>query len=129
MKVVADTNTFLAVALEEPERKKIIALTIGQELIAPDVLPFEIGNALSALVRRKRLTDKEALSAWKATQTIPVDLRNVNVEKALAIAFDNNIYAYDAYFIECATKLRCPLLTLDRRLQTVAQNHGVKILE
>jgi predicted nucleic acid-binding protein len=129
MRIIADTNTFLAVALEEHEKEKIIALTIDQELIAPDVLPFEIGNALSALVKRKRLTEKEALSAWKATQAIQVDLRGVNVEKALAIAFENNIYAYDAYFIECATHLRCPLLTLDRRLQTIAQNHGVKILE
>jgi len=29
MKIVADTNTFLAVALEEPEKAKIIQLTRG----------------------------------------------------------------------------------------------------
>ena len=55
MKIVADTNIFLAVALNEPEKKEIIALTVGHELIAPEILPFEIGNALSALVKRKRL--------------------------------------------------------------------------
>jgi len=40
-----------------------------------------------------------------------------------------NIYAYDAYFIERAISLRCPLLTLDQRMKTVGQNVGVHILE
>ncbi len=129
MKIIADTNTFLTVALEEPEKKKIITLTSGHELIAPDVLPFEIGNALSSLVKRKKLTDEEALLAWKATHAIPVDLRDIDIERSLAIAFDNDIYAYDAYFIECAINLRCPLLTLDRKLQAVARNYGINIME
>jgi predicted nucleic acid-binding protein len=127
--MVADTNIFLAVALEEPEKKKIIALSVGHELIAPDVLPFEIGNALSALVKRKKLTAEKALTAWEAVQAIPVDLRSVNIPKALTIACKEGIYAYDAYFIESAMNLHCPLLTLDHRLQTVAANHGIQLLE
>ena len=46
MKLVADTSVFLAVTLEEPERARIIELTAGTELLAPEVLPFEIGNAI-----------------------------------------------------------------------------------
>ncbi len=129
MKIIADTNTFLAVALNEPEKKEIIALTVGHDLIAPEVLPFEIGNALSALVKRKRLTREEALLAWKACLAIPVDLRDINIEKALAIAIENNIYAYDAYFLECAKNLRCSLLTLDRQLKSVCGDLGIKVLE
>jgi hypothetical protein len=52
VEIVADTNTFLAVALDEPERAGIVALTAGHDLIAPEVLPFEIGNALAALVKK-----------------------------------------------------------------------------
>lgn len=129
MKIVADTNIFLAVALNEPEKKEIIALTVGHELIAPEVLPFEIGNALSSLVRRNRLTREEALLAWTACLAIPVDLRAIDIEKALTIAIKNNIYAYDAYFIECVTSLRCSLFTLDRHLKTICQDYGITILE
>jgi len=50
MKIVADTNTFIAVALEEPEKRQIIQFTVGKELVAPEVLPFEVGNALTAMV-------------------------------------------------------------------------------
>ena len=128
MKVVADTNTFLAVALDEPEKQEIIALTNGQELIAPAVLPFEIGNALSALVKRNKLSEAEARAAWRACQKIPVDLREIDIEMALNIATEHNISAYDAYFIVCAINLRSPLLTLDRQLKSVALAHGLKVM-
>jgi predicted nucleic acid-binding protein len=129
MKIVADTNTFLAVTLYEPERDGIIKLTLGHDLVAPDVLPFEIGNALSALLKRQRLTSEEILSVWEATQKIPVDLRRVDIRSALKIASQFNIYAYDAYFLICAISLRCPLLTLDRRMNEVAKNLDIRIME
>lgn len=39
MKIVADTNTFLAVVLEEPEKKWLIEATEGHDLVSPAVLP------------------------------------------------------------------------------------------
>jgi len=129
MKVVADTNTFLAVALEEPEKKKIIQLTVGHELVAPEVLPFEIGNALTAMMKKRTIEADELTSAWDMVQTIPVELRQIDIRSALEIASRFNIYAYDAYFIECAVSLRCPLLTLDRQMKIVGQNMGINILE
>jgi len=92
MKIIADTNTFLAVILSEPERDTLITLTAGNDLIAPDVLPFEIGNALSAMVKRKRLSPSEALQAWDAIQNIPVDLRAIDIRNALEVASSFSIY-------------------------------------
>lgn len=129
MKIIADTNTFLAVALYEPEREKIIRLTLGHDLVAPDILPFEIGNALSAMLKRKRIQPEELLPVWDVTQQIPVDLRSVNIREALKTASKFNIFAYDAYFIECAISLHCPLITLDQRMIEVARSMGVKIME
>ena len=129
MKIVADTNTFLAVTLYEPERDDIIKLTLGHNLVAPDILPFEIGNALSAMLKRRRLEPEELLSVWDATQQIHVDLRSINIREALKIACQFNIYAYDAYFLECAISLHCPLLTLDRRMIEVAQSLSIHIME
>jgi predicted nucleic acid-binding protein len=129
MKIIADTNTFLAVTLNEPERDQIIKLTLGHDLIAPTILPFEIGNALSAMLKRNRLEPDELLSVWDATQQIPVDLRSINIRDALKIASKFNIYAYDAYFLVCALSLRCPLITLDRRMIEVARSLGIQIME
>jgi predicted nucleic acid-binding protein len=129
MKIIADTNAFIAVALNEPEKDKIVRLTEGHELIAPDVLPFEIGNALTALMKKNALKKEELVSAWEIVQQIPVDLRQTNIKAALDIAIRFNLYAYDAYFLECAENLRSPLLTLDLGMQKVAREIGITILE
>ncbi len=129
MKIIADTNIFLAVVLYEPERDSIIKLTVGHELIAPEVLPFEIGNALSAMVKREKITTDEMLSIWSATQKIPVDLRTVDIAKALEISSDFHIYAYDAYFLVCALFLHAPLLTLDKRMNQIAEVLGIPTIE
>lgn len=129
MKITADTNTFIAVALNEPEKDRIIRLTEGNDLIAPDVLPFEIGNALTAMMKKNDLKKEEVASAWEVVQHIPVDLRDTDIKSALNIAIKFNIYAYDAYFLQCADKLRSPLLTLDLGMQRVAREIGITILE
>ncbi len=129
MKIIADTNTFLAVVLNEPEKSEIIRLTMGHDLTAPVILPFEIGNALSAMLKRRRINSDEILSAWDAVQTIPVELKNIDVRKALEIAAQFNIYAYDAYFLECAAALQLPLLSLDKRICAAAQKLKIRTLD
>lgn len=129
MRLIADTNIFLAVALDEPEKGGIVGLTKGAEIVAPELLPYEIGNALTAMFKRRRLTAEQAMEAFRITENIPVRLLPVDVEGALDIALGFDIYAYDAYFLECARSLSCPLLTLDRRMQEVAAGMGIEIPE
>ena len=129
MKIVADTNIFLAAALNEPEKNAIISLTNGQELIAPYILPFEIGNALSALIKRGRLSGREVIAVYDEIQKIPVEMCAIDIKKALAIACQYSIYAYDAYFLECALAVRCPILTLDVTMKNIAAQLGIALLE
>jgi len=129
MRIVTDTSILLAVALEEPERDVIIKLTQEAQLIAPEVLPFEVGNALSSLFRRNLLDETGVLQVWNYIQRIPIDLRSVNIQHALQIAIKYRIYAYDAYFLSCATTLRVPLMSLDRKMISVARQSGIKVLE
>ncbi len=129
MKIVADTNTFIAVALNEPEKDMIIRLTEGHDLVAPEVLPFEIGNALMAMMKRNVLEADEVILAWAMVQHIPVDLRRIEIGAALKIATQYKIYAYDAYFLECAFNLHSPLLTLDRQMKVIAQKIGLQVME
>mgnify|MGYP000185657750 FL=1 len=128
MDIIADTNIFLAIALNEPEKKRIIQFTSGVNIIAPEILPYEIGNALSAMTKRKQVTHDEALSAQKTVASIPVRLIGVDVQHSLKIALDYDIYAYDAYFLRCAIFLNAPLMTLDKRLQKVATKLNIKVL-
>ncbi|WP_417914229.1 type II toxin-antitoxin system VapC family toxin [Candidatus Electronema sp. JM] len=129
MQLVADTNIFLAAALDEPEKAHIIRATIGAEIVSPELLPYELGNALSALVKRNRLSAEEAHSAFRIASLIPVRLIPVTIDDALRLACAYKMYAYDAYFLQCARQLQCPLLSLDRKMKQVANDLGIKTLE
>ncbi|MFC1535126.1 type II toxin-antitoxin system VapC family toxin [Thermodesulfobacteriota bacterium] len=80
-------------------------------------------------MKKRTIEADELTSAWDMVQTIPIELQQIDIRSALEIASRFNIYAYDAYFIECAMSLRCPLLTLDRQMKIVGKNIGVNILE
>ena len=125
MKIVADTNAFLAVVLAEAERDWILDASAGHELLAPAVLPYEIANALTAMLKKRVLQTQEMEAAWDAVQRIPVELRGVNVPSALGIAARLSLYAYDAYFLDCAVRHGAPLLTLDRGLRHAAAQLGI----
>ena len=129
MKIVADTNTFLAVALEEPEKDDLIAATDGHDLVAPAVLPYEIGNALSSLVRRTVLPEEKLPAVWDAAVAVPVALTAVDVRASLLLAGRFRVYAYDAYFLQCAIETRCPLLTLDGGMRRVAGELDISLVE
>ena len=129
MSLVADTNLFLAVALNGPEKTRIIQLTQNSNAIAPEILPYELGDAFSAMIKRKQITQGEALSAFEVASKIPVRLVSIDILKALELAIEFNIYAYDAYFLQCAKSLSYPLFTLDKRMKEVAINLNIEVME
>lgn len=129
MEVVADASALLAVVLDEPERAPILEATArATTLVAPSALPYEIGNALIAMVKRGRLEEEMVPQVWNATQRVPVQLVSVDVESALTLALANQIYAYDAYYLHCSLVRQRPLVTLDRKMRAVAGTLGIKLL-
>ena len=56
MEIVVDTSAIIAVIVGEPQRQTLIELTAGADLIAPPSVHWEIGNALSAMLRRGRVS-------------------------------------------------------------------------
>ena len=129
MEYVADTNTFLAVAMNEPEKAWLTEATEGCDLIAPEVLPYEIGNALSAIAKRKAVSRVQAADIWNAIVKIPVRLATIDILAAVDLAIHHGIYAYDGYFLQCALETRNPLLTLDRRMRRVARQLDIRLVE
>jgi predicted nucleic acid-binding protein len=127
--LVIDTSALLAVLLNEPERPALIRATTGMGLVAAPSLPWEVGNALVAGVRRKRLSPEAAVEAWTNYGIVPLRFADIAVEHALEIAMDMNVYAYDAYVLEAARAGRMPLLTLDRGLARVASRMGLSQVE
>ena len=81
------------------------------------------------MIKRHSLIADEAETAFINTQKIPVRLIPSNIQESLEIAIQYNLYAYDAYFLQCSQSLRCPLITLDKRMKEVAIDLQIKVLE
>ncbi len=129
MVIVADASAFLAVVLNEADRDWIVNKTIGAKLISPEILPYEIGNALIAVRKKGRLNDREIIKAYDISQRIAVKLMSVKIHDALKIAIRFNVYAYDAYYLQCCTENKVPLISLDERMCDVARNLNIKVVE
>jgi predicted nucleic acid-binding protein len=129
MDVVIDTSALIAVIVGEPERNRIVEFTTGNTLIGPGSIPWEIGNAFSAMFKQNRLTLEEARKGLVIFVGIPLRYIKPDFVNALKISKQANMYAYDAYFLDCAIKHKAPLLTLDQKLKKAAQNFKVETME
>jgi predicted nucleic acid-binding protein len=128
-RLVIDTSALLAVLLNEPSRALLIRAAEGYDLVGAPSLPWEVGNALIAGFRRRRMSAPQVHQAWASYEAVPVRLAEIDTERALKIALDTGLYAYDAYVLEAARAERLLLLTLDRALERTARRLGLRIRE
>lgn len=60
---------------------------------------------------------------------VPLHLAEIAIERALEIALETGLYAYDAYVLELARAERLPLLTLDRALERAARRLHLQLMQ
>ena len=128
MDIVIDTSALIAVIVGEPDRDAIVTLTSGHTLIGPGSIPWELGNAVTAMMKQRRIEVSDARRGLEIFDGIPVRYLSIDMANVMSIATESNTYAYDAYFLDCALRCRAPLLTLDRSLRRTAEELGIKVL-
>ena len=81
-------------------------------------------------VRRSRLSGWQVCQAWASYKAVPVRLAEISGERALDIAVETGLYAYDdAYVLKTARSEGLPLLTLDHALERAAHRLGLRVRE
>jgi len=129
MEIVLDASAILAVIVDEPEARIVIDCTRDAVIVSPNIVSCEVANALSRMMKRGMVNSKEQMiSLIRNFGEIPMRTVGVELEKALEIAWDNRIYAYDAFYLETAKRLELPLLTFDSGMIRVAGNLGITVL-
>ena len=127
--IAIDTSALLAVLLREPARPGILRATENTRLASAPSLPWEVGNALVAGVRRRRLTPAQVHDAWTSYRQVPIHLVQIDIARALELATSLRLYAYDAYVLEAARREHAPLLTLDRGMTRAARTMELPLVE
>lgn len=129
MDITIDTSVLLAVICGESSRERAIEVTTGHTLVAPNSLHWEVGNALSTMVKRQRISPAHANACIDIYMKVPIRMVDVDLKQAMALVKRFRVYAYDAYMLVCAQQVGSPLLTLDNALRANAESVGIEVLE
>jgi predicted nucleic acid-binding protein len=127
--IVVDTTVIIAVLTNESTKRQILDLTVDAVLVAPSSLDIEIGNAFSRMFKRERIDLETAERALQSYLQIPIDIIDIDLLSAVRLSQELDIFAYDAYVIDCARKLGAPLISLDGGLLEACRRAKVEIIE
>jgi predicted nucleic acid-binding protein len=129
MRIAIDTSVIIAVIADESEKARLIELTKGAVIVAPSSVKWKIGNAFSAMLKRSRIDLEQALEAMDVYESISLEIVEINLKDSVALAGKYNIYAYDAYILQCAIEQKIPLISLDARMIELAKREGIECIE
>jgi predicted nucleic acid-binding protein len=123
--VVCDASALAAVIFGEPASDHVISLMRSRRLFSPTLLRYELGQTAVKKCRATP-TDTERIETHLANSLrLPVRLLQPPWLAVFHLAKEKGVSMYDASYLQLALELRIPLVTLDKRLQEVAEGLGI----
>jgi predicted nucleic acid-binding protein len=134
MRVILDASAILCVVLEEQQRDSLVIAVGDAELICPSTTELDIANALSRMVKNKgkrdhSLNSEEALRVWALYRSLPIKTVKADMDETLRLAVSRSMFSYDASYLELASRLNVPLVTLDGGMKQAARELKISCLE
>ena len=129
MEILLDASAIITVIADEPKAQIVIACTQNATIVSPNIVACEIANALTRMMRKNIIISEEQMTNFiKIYKLIPMKLVDIDLEKALKIAWLYKTYAYDAFYLEVAKRLQLPLLTFDSGMAKIGKELGLNVL-
>lgn len=116
---VIDASALAAIVFNEPSSAAIADRIRGCELVAPELLAYEMANVCLVKIRR-RSAPREALVAALAMPGLRVETVMVDHHALLPLAKAAGLTIYVPSYVWLARELGVDLVTLDRELASVA---------
>jgi len=117
MSLVVDASVVTsALVADGPDGEWAISLLTAYPLVAPQLLPVEVANALRRAAARGAVSQDVASLAHADLMRLRVRLFSYAPLAERIWGLRGNLTAYDAWYVALAEALGAPLATLDRRL-------------
>ncbi len=109
------------------------AIAEGAILEVPALWPLEVANALTVLVRRRKLTENERQTALGWLRALPLRIDHEMSSLAFSLlselATTHHLSVYDAAYLELAHRRKLMLSCNDGPLRKAATQFGVDLWE
>ena len=103
----------------------------GAVLEVPALWPLEVANALTVLVRRRKLAEEERQTALGWLRVLPLridhEMSSVAFSRLSELATAHDLSVYDAAYLELAERRNLVLGCNDGSLRKAAASRGVRI--
>lgn len=107
------------------------AIAEGATLEVPALWPLEVANALTVLVRRRKLTADERQTALGWLRGLPLrvdhEMASLAFSRLSELATAHQLTVYDATYLELAERRRLVLGCKDGPLRNAARTRGVSL--
>ena len=114
----------------EPGSEASAALVEGnQPLVAPDIMPLEVANALWKKFRRGDVPAGDlqpAVTRILASDITLIPTLNL-LERAVRLAFEISHPVYDCVYLVLAEERGAPLASIDERMRAAARARGLRV--
>ena len=123
MRMVLDSNVAVKWELTEADSQKAIKLRDDaraglHDLLSPDVLPVEVGHAITRAERQGRVSKADGFKLWLGIMADcpPLHSHLPLMPRAYAISSATSQGIYDCLYIALAEHEGCELVTADSKL-------------
>ena len=135
MPLVVDASVALAWALPDESSAyadAVLAVVEREGLRVPELWAREIANGLAVAYLRKRITSADERAFLAALSRLSIEVEKTSaaltvIRDGTAAAMRYGLTAYDAAYVDLASRERLTLATLDSAMRKAAEQSGVKI--
>ena len=134
--LVLDASVTLAWAFEDEDTaytSMVLESLIEAKALTPIIWPLEVGNALLMAERRGRLNQAATSQFLALLGQLPIVVERERPERllgeTLALAREQRLSTYDAFYLYLAMRQGLPLATTDELLLQAASRVGVARFE
>lgn len=101
---------------------------VGDLCVAPPHVDFEVGSALIRAERRDLLPEGAATRLIRAFVATPCHREFDRTDPVRALRFRDNATYADAWYLAMASRLSCPVVTIDSGMVAAASAHDIDVI-
>ena len=137
MPLVVDASVALAWALPDESSAyadAVLAVVEREGLRVPELWAREIANGLAVAYLRKRITSADEKAFLAALSHLSIDIEQASAltvirDGTAAAAMRYGLTAYDAAYLDLASRERLTLATLDTAMRKAAEQSGIALFQ